>query len=186
MSLEESRYTPPREWCPNPGYWHSPDSEATEIEVTRFLGSVVRLIQPEYVVETGTYHGHTAFEIGWALHENHHGWLDTIESDRGCWEIAADRVKGLPVGVIFGNTMEFTPRHIIDFLFLDSWQEGRVLEFNRFMEMGMIRPGAIIAVHDTAPHHQVRKTLSNFNPNGGEFVYLDFHTPRGVILGQYR
>lgn len=51
----ESRWTPARDWCPHPEYWHSPDSEATEVEVSEFIGSLVRLIQPEFVLEIGSY-----------------------------------------------------------------------------------------------------------------------------------
>ena len=77
----EERFTRPTFFCPRPDYWHSPDSEATELEISKLVGSLVRAIQPEYVVETGTYHGHTTFEIGAALAQNGHGRVVSIESD---------------------------------------------------------------------------------------------------------
>ena len=40
MNNLESRFTPARDWCPHPEYWHSPDSEATEIEVSEFIGGL--------------------------------------------------------------------------------------------------------------------------------------------------
>jgi predicted O-methyltransferase YrrM len=194
MSLEESRFTPARPWCLHPEYWHSPDSEATEMEVTEFLGALVRMIQPEYVVETGTYHGHTALEIGLALRDNGHGRLVTIEANTECYETAFANLEGganLPVTLIHGNTMDFVPEQDIDFAFFDSWQEGRILEFNRFYRLGKLKRGAIVAFHDTAPHHKVRETVlptigcdADSVTSDPSISIIDFHTPRGLIIGQ--
>ena len=188
MDNLESRFTPPREWCPHPEYWHSPDSEATEEEVSEFIGSVVRLIQPEFVLETGTYKGHTTIEINYALNLNGHGRGVSLEADSLLAHEARiavmNRFGDSPRMIVINvNSMEYEPVENIDFAFFDSWQEGRVLEFNRFLEMGRIKEGSIFAIHDTAPHHQVRKTLSDF---GTEVEIIDFHTPRGLILGQVK
>lgn len=198
MVNEESRFTPPRAWCPHPEYWHSPDSEATENEVSEFIGSVVRLIQPEFVLETGTYHGHTTYEIGLALRDNGHGRVVSLDSDRGAVEIATHRINeaeevyddaSLPIQILHMNSMEYMPPQPIDFAFFDSWQEGRHLEFMRFYRERLLRSGAIVAFHDTAPHHQVRKHVIKLGlateEHGGAFIsIIDFHTPRGLILGQ--
>lgn len=193
--LIESRFTPSRDWCKHPEYWHSPDSEATEIEVSEFIGSLVRLIQPEYVVETGTYHGHTTYQIGAALEDNGHGRLVSVDNDRAALaeafkniaEMEGFRENPLPVTILDANSMEFIPDQDIDFAFFDSWQEGRIEEYTRFYSMGRLKPGTIVAFHDTAPHHQVRKTILPLEGIGeGELSIIDFHTPRGLIVGQVR
>jgi len=173
----------------HPEYWHSPDSEATEMEVTGFLGALVTMIQPEYVVETGTYHGHTAAAIGAALYVNGHGRLVSIENNGEHYEEALHTLDGwnYPVKLVHGNTMDFVPEQNIDFAFFDSWQEGRIEEYTRFYSLGFLKPGAIVAFHDTAPHHQVRKTILPLEGIGeGELRIIDFRTPRGLILGQVR
>lgn len=188
----ESRFTPSRDWCPHPEYWHSPDSEATENEVSEFIGSLVRIIQPEFVVETGTYHGHTTYEIGLALRDNGHGKVVSLDSDRRCVEIASRRINDadeyydspLPIQILHMNSLDYSPTEDIDFAFFDSWQEGRIQELERFISLGRMKSGTIFAVHDTAPHHQVRK---HFVPASFDsYQFIDFHTPRGLIVGQLK
>ena len=188
MSNEEIRFTPPRDWCPHPEYWHSPDSEATETEVSEFIGSLVRMIQPEFVLETGSYKGDTTLEISTALYMNGHGRGVSVESDGGLAEeanrVLLNRMGGNKrVEVINVNSMEYEPVENIDFAFFDSWQEGRHLEFKRFYDMGRLQVGSIVAFHDTAPHHLVRQYVLELN----EYLnIIDFHTPRGIILGQVK
>jgi predicted O-methyltransferase YrrM len=184
----ESRYTLAANWCEHPEWWHSPDSEATETEVTEFLGALVRMIQPEFVLETGTYHGHTTLEISRALFMNGHGRGISLESSQENYETAVRRLDNWmgsnnTMQVLLLNSMEYMPVEKIDFAFFDSWQEGRHLEFNRFYEAGWLKSAAIVAFHDTAPHHQVRQYVSQLSD---KINTIDFHTPRGLILGQVK
>ena len=80
--LPESRYIGPTEVCPRPERWHSrPDGQSTEIEVSELIGGLVRGLQPDTVVETGSYSGQTTEIILRALDENEHGTLVTCEVD---------------------------------------------------------------------------------------------------------
>lgn len=181
----ESRYTPSSKFCPHPEYYHSPDSEATEEEVSEFIGALVRIIQPEYVVETGTYHGHTTHHISMALWVNGHGRVDSIENNGNEYEWAKNYLGVREnVRLIHGNTMDFVPEQEIDFAFFDSWQEGRHEEFLRYHGLGFIKPGTIVAFHDTAPHHQVQRLLEEHLIEPGYIIPIQFFTPRGLLLGQ--
>jgi len=53
----EARYFQPTELCPHPERWHSTDGDSTEIEVSDLAWGLVRTLQPDYCVETGTGHG---------------------------------------------------------------------------------------------------------------------------------
>lgn len=185
----EARFTPTNDFCKHPEYWHSPDSEATEKEVSQFIGALVRLVQPEFVLETGTYHGHTTLEIGKALLTNNHGKVVSLENDAREHGIAYDYVFRnisphlFPVTLLLQNTMEYVPDQDIDLAFFDSWQEGRHEEFLRYHGLGMLSKGAIVAFHDTAPHHQVLKHVQWLESEG--FIKpIYFHTPRGLVVAQ--
>lgn len=191
-SNEEVRFTPAGDFCPHPEYWHSPDSEATETEVSEFIGALVGMIKPEFVLETGTYHGHTTYQIGLALRDNGRGQVVSIDSDRNAVATAQKNIAffeslseepDLPITILHMNSMDYVPPLPIDFAFFDSWQEGRHEEFQRFWKMGLLKPNAIVAFHDTAPHHQVRKHVY---PLQTMITIIDFHTPRGLILGQLK
>jgi hypothetical protein len=73
----EARFTAPRADCPHPEYWHSTDSDSTEIEVTELVAAFVRAPQPETVLETGSAFGQTAEAIRRTLAANGHGRLVT-------------------------------------------------------------------------------------------------------------
>jgi predicted O-methyltransferase YrrM len=187
----EDRFTKPTNFCPHPEYWHSPDSEATEIEVSQFIGSLVRVIQPEFVLETGTYHGHTAFEIAGALSKNGHGEVHSIEANTKNFNQAKLNLDHYsqwedltPLTIFHMNTMKYTPPKKIDFAFFDSWQEGRHEEFLRYHAMGKLLPGAIVAFHDSAPHHQVLRLVEEYLIDEGYIKAIQFFTPRGLLLGQ--
>lgn len=183
----ENRYTPPNDFCPHPEYWHSPDSEATENEISYLVGHLIRAIQPEFVLETGTYHGHTTREIGLALRDNGHGKLVSIEKDTAEYNVARAYVFGyynnIPATLLNMNSMDYVPEQNIDFAFFDSWQEGRVEEFMRFYEMDRIKVGTIVAFHDTAPHHQVMRSIQRLE-NEGILKLITIHSPRGLTIGQ--
>lgn len=189
----EDNFTHQRtELCPHPEYWHAPDSEATEHEVSEFVGSLVRIIQPELVVETGTYHGHTAYEIGKALYRNQHGRLDTTECDERAYNTAVENIEKwrirdgyhkLPINLIFGDTLRHEPDQPIGFAFFDSWMEGRIQEFLRYRDLGFLKPRTIVAFHDSAPHHKLLTMLTPLEDRR-LIKFLFFDTPRGLALGQ--
>lgn len=177
MIVPESTWTRPRPDCPYPERWHSTDPQSTELEVSELVAAFVRAIQPDYVLETGTCVGQTAQAIGMALEANHHGRLDTLESDPERAEFSRGRCDGLPVTVHCADSMTFTPAGRIGFAWLDSRTDLRIPEFDRFRPW--MSPGTIVGFHDTAPHHGVYgshvETLSGARP-------IRLRTPRGVTF----
>jgi len=177
--VRESRFTPAHGQCANPGLWTATDEQSTELEVTELVGAFVRALQPEYVVETGTFCGNTARAIGEALARNGHGHLDTIEVDPDRAAIATRRCKGLPVRVVCGSSLEFDPDGPIGFAWFDSLLDLRVPEFQRFS--AHMAPGSFVGFHDTGAHMgtleaQIR-SLPNLKP-----TFL--RTPRGVCFAE--
>jgi predicted O-methyltransferase YrrM len=176
---QESRWTRSNDWCPEPQWWHSTDPQSTEFEVSDLVAGFVRALQPDYVLETGTCIGQTAFAIGTALKANGHGRLDTLEIEHDRAMHSRDVCKGLPVTVHEVASLEFRPAQRIDFAWLDSLLKLRIPEFERYREW--MEPGAIVGFHDTAPHH---------GPFGDEIEALPglrairLRTPRGVTFGQ--
>lgn len=184
MNDLESRFTKPSEFCPHPEYWHSPDEETTEVEVTNLIAALVTAIQPEFVLETGTAHGYTSFAIGNALKLNGHGRLVSLDNDGWMIQDASNLVgSDLPVEILNINSMEYTPPEDIDFAFFDSWQTGRHQEFLRYLDMDKIKEGTIVAFHDTAPHHQVLQYIKKLEADGYiKAIYLK--NPRGLAIAE--
>lgn len=175
--IPEVEHTPASDFCPRPEFWHSEDMSATEREVSEFLGGLVRLIQPEICVETGTYLGHTAYQIGKALSLNGHGTLYSVELDWEFCQKARARCLCLPVEVIEGRAGEWIPPGKIDFLFLDS-SDDRYKEFLHYKPYMAV--GAIVALHDVKP--------GGHGNHPGYSILADscqgivFHNPRGLLV----
>lgn len=175
----ESTYTKASGECPHPEHWSSPDDYATETEVTELVASMVRALQPELVVETGTYRGDTMTAIGDALLRNRHGRLVTIETNPHRAERARELAVGLPVEVVNGDSRTWTPDAPVDFAFLDSSFDARPEEYRHLKQY--FSPRAVVMFHDTAPHHPLRERLRQLDI---DLVHLP--TPRGVSIGRPR
>lgn len=180
MTVPESIYTGARAFCPRPDQWHSPDIQATEVEVTELVAAMIRATQPDHVVETGTYRGHTAVAIGRALAANGHGRLYTIEHDETLAGEARHRCLDLPVIVVNGDTMSFCPEWPIDFAWFDSSDRIRGDEFRRFHRFMHSR--TVVGFHDVGPQHRVSEQVEALVDEGLLTRPLLIHSPRGVCF----
>jgi predicted O-methyltransferase YrrM len=176
----EDRFTPPGDWCQHPEYWHSDDAQATEHEVSYLVSAFVRALQPEIVLETGSNSGQTAEAIGWALKQNGHGHLYSLEVDPRMAVMASERCHDYPVTVLTQDSLSWTPPGDIGFAWLDSEPGIRHLELLRYRRWFV--PGAVVGVHDTGPQHVTGRFLWPLIEQG-VFNAITLRTPRGVTFG---
>jgi predicted O-methyltransferase YrrM len=187
----EIRFTKPTPRCPNPERWHATDDQSTELEVTFLVATFVQALQPDYVLETGSFIGSTSRAIGQALQVNGQGHLDSIELNPEAARVAKLNTAGLPVTIHQMSSMDFTPdlggdmdTNHIGFAWFDSLVTLRRAEFERFYPH--MQPGTICGFHDTAPHHG---NWSDFlYPERSDFTEqynvraIHLPTPRGVTF----
>lgn len=175
--------------CVRPERWSAPDDYASEREVSRFLGDLCRLLKPVQVVETGSYHGDTSYEIGKALHENGEGHLLSLEYAQERAITATERCAGLPVSVTCQHSMTVTVEKPIDLLFLDSEFETRMQELQHFAPM--CSPQCVIVLHDSAapagwPGVDVMNDrMAALVASGLIQPWLKLPTPRGLALTRF-
>lgn len=184
MTMIETAPSPCSGYCDNPHWWHSVHSAETEIEVSEFLGGLVRLVQPEITVESGTLHGQTAEQLALALQKNGHGKLWTIEPNQEFWAAATERLAGLPVECVLTTIEDWTPPGQINFLFLDS-NGDRFLQFEKLLPF--LAPGAVFAVHDSLVFDtpESRRMVEQIKNTYGHLLCgIDFITPRGLFVGR--
>jgi predicted O-methyltransferase YrrM len=188
----EIRFTKPTPRCPNPERWHALDDQSTELEVSFLVAAFVGALQPDYVLETGSFIGSTSIIIGQALTHNGQGHLHSIELNPEAARVAKLNTEGLPVTIHQMSSMDFTPElagrdddlESIGFAWFDSLVTLRRAEFGRFYPY--MRPGTICGFHDTAPHHG---NWSDFlHPERSDFTEqynvraIHLPTPRGVTF----
>jgi len=176
----EGKFTRPTPHCPHPENWHTRDIQATEVEVIEMIAGMVRGLQPDVVLETGTSRGFMAQAIGEALDKNGHGVLHSYEPHAATWNEAMKRV-GLD-RVRLHNEPSMVPweHGPIDFAWFDSLTDLRQAEFEFYLPHFSDR--AAIGFHDTAPHFGdwTIPLVGSLIDNG--FIPFELPTPRGVIL----
>lgn len=180
--MTEARYTSPSDLCPHPDRWTSRDIEATENEVLELVHGLVRALQPDLVLETGTYLGDGTEAIASALRDNGRGQLHTFELDPGIVGKAAARLTDLDHWITYheGKAEDWTPPAPIDFAFFDSSPGSRCMEWHNLAQHMTQR--TVVAFHDTSPHLPLRDLLRN--PDLPPIHLIDLPTPRGISIGQ--
>lgn len=187
----ESRFTAPTDECPHPERWSSTDGDSTELEVADLAWGLVRALQPDLCVETGSAFGVVARRIGEALAANGYGWLATLETDRRRAAHVEEVTRGLPVTVYLQSSLNFVPPGSVGFLWLDTFYELRVPEFTRYRPH--LAPGCVVCFHDTAPGHGSHRIPSGRDLRsevdaalGDQLATLHLPTPRGVTVAMVR
>ena len=180
-ALRESRFAPPREHCLHPEWWHSMDTEATEFEVSEAVAGLIRALQPQYVVETGTSSAQTAIAIGAALKRNGHGRLVSLDIVPENVERGRQLCHGLPVEVRLQSSLDFVPEQPIDFAWFDTVQDMRHLEYRRYHAYMHAR--TIVGFHDTASYQPTRRFVDELEADG-ILKAIDLTSSRGFTLGQ--
>lgn len=179
MLFNESDFTPANNFCPHPEFYHCADDDSIEAEVGDFLYGLVRALQPEYCIETGTAWGETAERLGRALNANNHGRLITLETNVERFQFSKNRVLNLPVECLNISSLEYTPVETIGFAFFDSLLDLRLEEFNLYKPFFDDR--TIFCFHDTAPHK-----ADYLEDIGDDILKIRLHTPRGLTICQLK
>lgn len=191
----ESAHTVAHAVAPRPDLWHAPDGESTESEVSELVGALVRALQPELVVETGTAYGYTTLEIAKALLANGHGHCVSLEVDHDRLVAAAQLLANHEISpdvveLREQSSLDYTPPRAIGFAWFDSLYELRAMEFRRYRELGVLPAGTIVGFHDWTSgirrHYlDVRNEIRKLEEDG-LLTPVFLPTPRGVAIAQVR
>jgi len=179
----ESTWTRPSDFCPRPEHWHAPDAMSTEAEVSEGLAGLVRLTQPETVVELGAAWGHTTLMLGGAVRLNGHGRVTAVEIDRSAAQAAAWQCRGLPVDVVTADVYKWSPPEGIDFLFVDAGDPPDRPRMLAYMRPHLAR-GAVAVFHDAAPHHGLLPGLEALQAKGLIKRFIVLRNPRGLCIAE--
>lgn len=184
----QSEWVPPTPECPHPERWHMLDAQSAEIEVLDFLRSLILLMKPELIVETGTFIGHSALMMAEALEANGTGRIVTIEYDTAVFEKARENIDASKlrrrIEYRNGSSLEETIDGTIDILYSDSAVDIREEEVRRFLPQ--IRPGGLVLIHDASSHFKVVRAAALRLEQEGLLSVVLLSSPRGLCLAQKR
>ncbi len=141
-----------------PGYTSFNDA-GIETETGEFLYSMVRILKPKRVLETGTHIGVGAAYMGQALKDNNKGLLETIEFLPEIYDRANKRIADLElnlwVELHFGDVGKFDPSTMkYQLILLDTEPQTRFAELVKFYDN--LDEGGFVFIHDLHRHmHQI-------------------------------
>lgn len=183
------------------------NSGGIECETGELLYSLIRLLKPTRVLETGTHYGVGASYMGMALKENGEGILDTIEFLPEIYRTACQRLERmglLPrgseyrwVNPLLMDVAQFVPEANYDLILLDTEPQTRFAEFGKFWDY--LKLGGFVFIHDLHRHmHQIPNEEHGFawpygpitdfmseKVNRNQARPFHFSTPRG-LTGFYK
>lgn len=172
-----------------------------EVETGEFLYSLVRLLKPKNVLETGTHWGVGATYMGMALLDNDFGHLDTVEFLSDIHFRANKRIHDMQlerfVTCHYGDVANFVPSNTYQLILLDTEPQTRFAELQKFWDS--LDEGGFVFIHDLHRHmHQIPNEEHGFAwPYGpvtdfmkelvrtGKARPFHFSTPRG-FTGFYK
>lgn len=165
--------------------WKAKDKDATEVEVTEFVASLVRLTKPRVIVETGTYQGQTTLAMLQAIYRNQDKFaaiwtyeIDPIRATR--FAETLDSVAAESIYIIASAINADNCPMDIDLAFLDSGMRTRQDDID--VVWPRVRPGGIVLIHDASPDRPPGKVRPRAKPD--TYTMFDIATPRGLIVFQ--
>jgi predicted O-methyltransferase YrrM len=176
--------------CPNDRAWSARDEQSSEFEVNDFLFSLVRLIKPKFIVETGCYLGDGTIAMASGLRSNGFGQIITCDVDKNRVDYVLDRLveedlKGVAEAVVCeGTELIRMCKGMVDMFFIDSSPKGRIRGEEIEEALKDLQSLNLILVHDVAPQHtrirdEVMRIIQKYNLKS---IYMN--TPRGLYLLQ--
>lgn len=127
----------------DPAGLHAPDETTTELEIRFLLYSLVRVLRPLIVVETGCFMGASTLALARACQENGIGRVVSCDIFADHVGRTAQACNGLPVTLMVCRGIELRELRVADLVFCDSDYRARE------EEIAACRTGATIVVHDT-------------------------------------
>jgi predicted O-methyltransferase YrrM len=172
----------PTKECPNPQRWQCIDDNTAEIEVLQFLESLVYMLKPETIVETGSHKGYSAYYLA-------HPRIGAVHTAEVKAELLAETMKRCEGLNVFGHErcgeeMIKSLAGPVDFAFLDSGLNRTRIDELKALK-GKLSRGAIVLIHDTntgchlAHRSQVFEAAWRLG-----FSRIQFNTPRGLTMLQ--
>jgi hypothetical protein len=154
------------------------DDGGIEDSVGEFLYSMVRILKPTFVLETGTYTGISAMYMGQGLKDNARGHITTCEINDFHRRRAMDlwAKTGVSVKCELIDAAQYQVTEPIGLLFLDSEPNIRWGELVRFFPF--VEEGGYIFIHDVP----LNLCQGNFNPDHPEIKSWPFGELPNVIL----
>ena len=175
-----------------------------ECETGEFLYSMVRILKPLNILETGTHQGIGASYMGIAAKDNGFGLVTTIEFIQVHFDRALERFRKLQITdhiqPVLGDVQTFQPTNKYQFVLLDTEPMTRFGELVKFYDQ--VEPGGFIFIHDT-PRTLCQGNVNTDHPEisswpfgdiparmrelvkNGELRAFHFPTPRG-LTGFYK
>lgn len=174
------------------GYWDIISSKysygSMEVEVGHFLHGLIQILQPKYILETGTYRGYSTCCIAESLKNiNNNGYVVTIDPSRipHLWEDTdlEDFITWIPK--TSQEATDFLKDKMFDMLCLDSDHTYNTIMSELINFEPLLNPGGCIFMHDSLYFDGVGAAVAQLRGNP-RFETITLNSPRthGNAIGR--
>lgn len=194
------------EWSSSATPYTAFNDAGVECETGEYLYSMVRILKPKRVLETGTHWGIATSYMGMAIRENnfrtqYRASIDTVEFQPENYQQAVERFKRAELDDVIhahlGDVAKFVPEAPYQLILLDTEPQTRFAELEQFWPY--LEEGGFVFIHDLHRHmHQIPNEEHGFAwpygpvtdfmkrmTNEGKMRPFHFPTPRG-LTGFYK
>lgn len=163
------------EWSKTSLSYSAFNDGGVECEVGEYLYSLIRVLKPEFVLETGTHKGIGASYMGLALQDNGFGQLHTVEFLKPLFIESSIRLhqvglmgSGNYVTQFLMDVKDFSPKNNYQLVLLDTEPDIRFAELLKFYPY--LSEGGFVFIHDT-PRNLCQ---GNVNPDHPQYKSWPF------------
>lgn len=161
-------------------------------EVGRLLNWLVRVFQPESIVEIGTSVGYSALWMAEALQRNGMGHLWTVESHKDRFAQAQGNIEASGLGAWITQIKHHAPEvffdaevelpECIDMAFFDATKKQHQQFYDAIRPR--MKPGGLIVVDNVQTHREAFEGFIEFMLNNKELEVVELSAGTGVLLAR--
>lgn len=165
-------------------YWPNTFPTAVDEATAYFLYSLIRLIQPDVVIEIGTAKGNSAISIGQALKDNGRGKLYTMDPNEH--DIVNIAIKKSHLKKYINYIIDYSNNVIpklnlikADLVFIDGDHSYESVKKDFDLVKNLIPSGGIVIFHDSIWFEGPRRVIKEIKESG-QYAVITFPTLVGT------
>jgi len=184
--------------------FHSFDGGSTEIEYLNLLSSLIGVLKPNAVLETGCYFGYGTSFMAAALKQNGFGKIISLDSDLRAIDIAKNKSIENNVSeyidFIHCDSISYLEKtdNVFDFSLFDSFLPIRAEECKICIERKLMKSGSVVSFHDSSKLRTPCNDSSKRDPESIIFWqeiekirhyfsdFFEFPLSRGLLLSKIK
>ena len=166
-------------------------SESSEIDVARFLYSIVRHSRAKTIIEIGVFHGAGSLSLSQAVDENGGGELHLVDISKDFLQDVSKKIENKKWKIkIFQHHLKTNEENDVinfpetDVLFVDACHTYEAVKNDLRKYQPLVSKGGFLILHDTVFHQGPRRVALEMFENGFQGCSIATSQGAGITIFQ--